>query len=674
MTKCASRNARLWACAGVLLAAPAAGQVPKPPDLTELPLEELLKLHVTSASRKEQPLSKVGAALYVLTREDIASSGAHTIPDLLRLVPGVDVAQINSNQWSISIRGFNTIYSNKVLVLIDGRTVYQPSVSAVWWDRQDLPMEDIGRIEVIRGPGGTIWGANAMNGVINIITRHSRDTQGGLVTAGAGSWRRGEGLIQYGGTIGSAATYRAFGKYFDVDSSVFPGGQRANDGWHAWAGGFRSDWDLTQRDTLTVQGDLRSSVAGGTGLATFASPEPYQAIVNTPLRNTLGDAMGTWRHTLEGGSETTLRVYYEHLGRYGEAGADLSNDTLDVDFQHHLRAGARNDIVWGLDFRVHHDDFRPTAPYSFQLVPAQQTVPFFSGFFQDEIRLASSFFLTLVSKLEHNDFTGVEYEPGAQFVWAPSDRHTLWTSVGKAIRQPDRTDFGTRFDVGVFPLNGPPAVIRLTGDSRVRAEQLYDYEAGYRGTLSSHFGLDFAAFYSDYRHLETFEPEAPFFEPAPGAAPHLVIPLTFANLAHARNYGIETFLRWNPVKRWTISPGYSLLHMSIQPQAGSEDTFTRSLAGSSAKHQVQVRSTLRLSRRAEYTAVFRYVARLPALNIDSYATADTSFRWGLRDDLEASVSGQNLLSPGHLEFRDLTNVLLSSEVKRSVFAKLTWRF
>ena len=243
------------------------------------------------------------------------------------------------------------------------------------WDQQDLPLEDIERIEVIRGPGGTIWGANAVNGVINIITRRARDTQGGLITAGAGSWRTGDGLVQYGGNIGSEGTYRAFGKYFDVGSSVFPGGQRANDAWHSWAGGFRSDWDLTPRDSLTVQGDLRETVAGGTSLATFSEPQPYQAVINSPIRNTLGNVMGTWRHTLAGGSETTLRVYYDHIHRDGEAGTDVINDTMDADFEHHVAVGARNDVVWGLDFRVNRDDIRSYDNHSLRVIPQRSTVP-----------------------------------------------------------------------------------------------------------------------------------------------------------------------------------------------------------------------------------------------------------------------------------------------------------
>jgi len=633
-----------------------------------------MKLRVTSAANKEQALSKVGAALFVITREDIASSGANNIPDLLRLVPGVEVAQVDANQWAISIRGFNSFGPNKVLALIDGRALYQPSFSGVLWDQQDLPLEDVERIEVIRGPGGTIWGANAVNGVINIITRHSRDTRGGLITTGAGSWRTGDGLVQYGGNIGSAGTYRTFGKYFDVSSSVFPGGQRAGDAWHSWAAGFRSDWDLTPQDTLTVQGDLRTTIEGGTSLATYSEPQPFQAVINSPIRNALGDVMGTWRHTLAGGSETTLRVYFDHMHRDGEAGTAATNDTVDADFEHHLALGKRNDVVWGLDLRVNSDDIRAYDSHSAGVIPPRSTVPFASGFFQDEIPLTNSLFLTLGAKIEHNDYTGVEYEPGVQLVWTPSERHTFWTSASRAIRQPNRVDFGTHFNVGVASINGLPLLQTLSGSHAVKTEELHDYEAGYRSQVHPRLGLDLAAFLSYYHDLETSEPGTPYLVRSPGAAPYLVLPVTFANLAHARNYGAELFFHWTPARRWTLSPGYSFLHMSIQPQADSRDPGIGSIPGNSPKHHLQVSSVLNLRSNVEWNTTIRYVSRGPSQNIASYVAADTTLRWRPRDDLEVSVTGQNLLSPRRVEFGDLAKILLPSQVQRSGFVKLTWRF
>ena len=258
-----------------------------------------MNVRVTSVSKRDQKLSKTGAAVYVINREDIRRSGATNIPDLLRMVPGVDVAQIDSNQWAISIRGFNLAASNKVLVLIDGRSVYINTFSGAFWDVIDVPLEDIERIEIIRGPGGTVWGANAVNGVINIITKHSRDTKGWLVTAGAGSKETAEGLAQYGADIGSKGAYRAFGRYVNVDHSAFSGGQRSADGWHEWHEGFRSDWDLSSRDTLLVSADLLTTAAGGTMKATFPDAPPRQADVNRRLTNTSADVLGRWDHTGE---------------------------------------------------------------------------------------------------------------------------------------------------------------------------------------------------------------------------------------------------------------------------------------------------------------------------------------------------------------------------------------
>ncbi len=634
-----------------------------------------MQLKVTSANNKEQSLSKVGAALYVITRGDIASSGANNIPDLLRLVPGVQVAQINSNQWAISIRGFNSFGPNKVLALIDGRALYQPSFSGVLWDQQDLPLEDVERIEVIRGPGGTVWGANAMNGVINIITRHARDTQGGLVTAGGGSWRTGDGLLQYGGTLGSAGTYRAFAKYFDVTSSVSPERTPAGDAWHSWAAGFRFDRD-SPADTLTVQGDLRETVAGDRSLATFSEPQPYQAIINNPIRNTLGDVMATWQHTLEGGSQTTLRAYYDHTRREGEEGTDASNDTLDADFKHHLAWGERNDVVWGLDFRINKDDIRSYDSHSARFIPERSTIPFASGFFQDEIRLTNSLFLTLGSKLEHNAYTGVEYEPGAQLVWTPSEHHTLWTSASRAIRQPNRVDFDTHLNLGLTSVNGLPLLQTLAGNNRVKAEQLHDYEAGYRSQIHSRLSLDLATFLSYYRDLETYEPGTPYLVANPGTPPYLILPVTFANLAHARDYGGEFFFHWTPVAHWSISPGYSFLHMLVQNEPGGHDPSSISVPGFSAKHHFQASSVLDLHTNVEWTATVRYVSPLyaAAANLPAHVDADTSLRWRLRDGLEISVTGQNLLNRRRQEFADAAKILLPSDVQRSAFVKLTWRF
>jgi iron complex outermembrane recepter protein len=379
-------------------------------DLAEASLEDLMNTQVTSVSRKEQKLSKVAAAIYVITQEDIRRSGATTIPDLLRMVPGLDVAQVDANSWAISSRGFNDPRANKLLVLIDGRTVYDPTFSGVYWDQQSVPLEDVERIEVIRGPGATVWGANAVNGVINIITKSSKATQGGLVTAGGGSSEAHE-LVQYGGKAGRNGTYRIFGSYDNYNNHVNKADQSADDAWHLTHGGFRSDWDLTPRDTLTAEADI---IAGRERqvLTTFISLyPPLAATFDNPIRPGGGDILGRWTHTFSGRSDMALQVYYNGINRTDYGARELSN-TFDLDFQHHLAIGSRQDVVWGFEYRHTSDSILQGYAISFN--PSSLSQNLTSAFVQDEIRLADSVSLTLGSKIEHNIYTGFEAEPSGR--------------------------------------------------------------------------------------------------------------------------------------------------------------------------------------------------------------------------------------------------------------------
>ena len=379
-------------CATVALS-PA--QSPTVKDLAQTSLEDLMNIEVTSVSKKEQKLSQVGAAVFVITQEDIRRSGATNIPDLLRMVPGIHVAQLDANIWAISIRGFTDRYGDKVLVLIDGRSVYSPLTSGVNWDQQDVPLEDIDRIEVIRGPGGTVWGANAVNGVINIITKNAKTTQGGLATASGGSHEFGQGLLQYGGTLGQKFAYRVFGSYGNVGNSASPSGEAVADGWHKVHSGVRSDWDLSPRDTLTVQGDLFQSREGQTLDTLFSNDLPREAIIQDTITVGAGDILGRWNHALANGSDTTLQFYYDAYHRV-DRGFSETRNTVDFDFQHHLTTGSRQEIVWGLGYRTTSDN--TTAGYAAEYVPARLRDNLFSAFVQDDIRLTNS--LSLHSGLE----------------------------------------------------------------------------------------------------------------------------------------------------------------------------------------------------------------------------------------------------------------------------------
>jgi iron complex outermembrane receptor protein len=376
-------------------------------DLAEASLEDLMNTKVTSVSRKEQKLSTVAAAIYVITQEDVRRSGATAIPDLLRMVPGLDVAQIDADSWAISSRGFNEQIADKLLVLIDGRSVYDPSFSGVFWDQQNVPMEDIERIEVIRGPGATVWGANAVNGVINIITKSSKATQGGLLTAGAGS-SEAHGLVQYGGRIGHKGTYRIFAGHDNYNQRVDEIDQPAADGWHLTHGGFRSDWDLSGRDALTVEGDILTGRERQTITGFISLNPPLTGTVRDLVRPGSGDILGRWSHTFWGRSDMELQVYCDGINRTGRGVRQLWH-TFDLDFQHHLAVGSRQDIVWGFEYRHTADDILPGSAISFS--PASRSGNLSSVFIQDEFKLADSLSLTLGSKLEHNTYTGFEVEP-----------------------------------------------------------------------------------------------------------------------------------------------------------------------------------------------------------------------------------------------------------------------
>src|SRR5579859_1802563 len=664
-----------WGVALVLtvsLQIPGAAQT-QPRDLTEVSLEDLMNIRVTSVSKREQKISKAGAAIYVINQEDIRQSGATNIPDLLRMVPVIHVAQINAHTWAISIRGFTDKYGDKVLVMIDGRSVYSPLSSGVNWDQQDVPLEDIDRIEVIRGPGGTVWGANAVNGVINIITKSSKNTSGGLISAGAGSREAANGLIQYGGQIGRTGAYRVFGDYGNLGNSLAPNGEAVTDGWHKSHAGFRSDWELAPRDAVTVQGDLFQSREGQTIDTLFTNNPGREAILDDQITVGAGNVLGRWDHTLVNGSGATLQVYYDGYHRV-ERGLGETRNTIDVDFEHHLNLGARNNVVWGGGYRVTGDNIAPG--YAIRYEPARRTDHLFSAFVQDNIRLTPSLSLTLGTKVEHNSYTGLEYEPSGQLVWNLTDRQSVWASAARAIRQPARADFNILADVAIVPLNnGGFGVVELTGNPLRKAERLYDFEVGYRASVTQHLSLDIATFSSHYYGLQTNEPGDPFVtaDPAPS---HLLIPVIFADNAHAHNYGAEIFASWNITHRWKICPGYSFLQMHVAGDPASQDPAAGAIANESPKHQVQVRSFVNLTRHVDWEAAVFQVGRLTdggSGSTPAYTRLDSRFGWRIGESLELSVVGQNLLSPAHAEYHDAFTIL-HTLVERSVFCKATWRF
>ncbi len=669
----ASRIVRAGVLTGLLaLSPPPAWTQQTLPDLTQKSLEDLMNIEVTSVSKTEETLSRTAAAVFVISPEDISRSGATNLPDLLRMVPGMDVSQIDGNTWAITARGFNARFGNELMVLLDGRPVYTQTFGGVYWDTLDLPLEDIERIEVIRGPGGSIWGANAVNGVINIITKKASETRGGLVVAGGGTIDQGFGTTQYGGDAGDKTNYRVYAKYLNQGHLPGLNGLDGGDGWHFLQGGFRTDSVLSSKDTLMFQGDLYTAREG---LPTISFP----SVTSTGTQNAEelanqsgGFVQGVWDHAVSPHSDTTLQVSFDRYEREDILHEDRG--TVDMDFQHHFSGWARQNIVWGLTYRDSAWTSEGNLAASF--VPANLNTQLFGSFIQDEIAIVPDrFYLTLGAKLEHNNYTGFDLMPSIRAAWAPSPHYTLWAAVSKADRTPSALDTSARSTISGFPgTGGIPVLLTFIGNPHVKNEGLIAYEAGYRATVLQQLSIDITAYYNNYSHQDTSEPSTPFLQDTP-PPPHIVLPITFENLMHGETEGIEIAVNWQPTHRWTVSPGYAFeeIHMHLAPTS-VDTTSVAEAQGSSPDHSAQLRSHLVLWHGLSWDASAYFVDRITDPSEPSYTRLDTHVSWNFSEGGSLSLVGQNLARDVHEEFVDLTGSARTTLVKRSVYAKLTWRF
>ena len=636
------------------------------PDLMHLSLEELMNVEVTSVSKRAEKLSEAPAAISVTTAEELRRSGVTSIPEGLRLVPGLEVARVDAHNWAISGRGFNDLFANKLLVLMDGRSVYTPLFSGVYWDVQDTLLEDIDRIEVIRGPGSTLWGANAVNGVINIITRPARDTQGLLLTGGGGTEEQGFGGLRYGGSMGPNAYYRVYARYFNRDDQVLPDGSDSNDRWNMERAGFRIDWDASTDNHLTLQGDLYSGRLDQTYFLPIPNP-PFAQTNQGHLNVNGGNVLGRWSHSFSAGSDLKLQLYYDRTVRDGPV-LNEDRDTFDIDLQHHFLLGERQDVVWGAGYRVSSDEIDDTYTVTFN--PDQRAIQLFSFFGQDEITLVPDRLrLTLGSKFEHNEFTGFEYQPSVRSSWTPTDRQTVWASISRSVRTPSRAEE----DILLRQLSTVPGVqqVLLQGNREFDSEQMLAYEAGYRWRPRDRISLDVAAFYHDYDHLRSLEPGGFQFGP-PG--PPVTAVFTAANKLHGETYGIEFAPSWQVTEGWRLQAAYTFLQMQLHHDAGSGDTTSERDERRSPHHQFSLRSSMDLLHNVEFDCAFRYVEGLPDFQIPSYAVVDVRLAWRPLKDLELAIVGQNLLDNRHPEFQSLFIPTERTEVQHSVYGKVTWRY
>lgn len=646
------------------------------PDISRMTLEDLMNLEVTSVSKRSQRVADAAAAVFVITQEDIRRSGAASIPEALRMVPGLQVARIDENKWAIGSRGFNGRFDNKLLVLIDGRSVYTPLFSGVYWNVQDVMLEDVDRIEVIRGPGATLWGANAVDGVINIITKPAQATQGGLVTAEVGTEERTAESVRYGGKLGNSASYRVYSKYFDWQPSIDATGKPANDGWDAVRGGFRIDAQPSGSNAFTLQGDFYHSNYNETLTIPTLNP-PYSSRFPNDGDYSGGNLLGRWTHTFAR-STTSLQVYFDNTSVLDNSLFRDHENVYDVDFQHDIHVGEAQELVWGLGYRSIQDS--NGSSFTVSLQPSHSSLNQFSAFLQDEF----SFFnrrlrLDIGSKFEHNDFTGFEIQPNIRFLASVSKHQTVWAAVSRAVRTPALTEEGLRLNEAVVPPGAPPffsplpVVEAIFGSPHFKSEDLLAYEAGYRFQATKSVSLDVAAFYNNYSNLRSAEPGAPFVEGSP-APTDVVFPFIASNKMGGGTYGIEPYVEWKVRPKWRLLGSYSYLQMDIQKNKASQDPTPDNPDGQNPRHQFFVQSSIDLPKHFEQDLSLRYVDRLPSLNIPSYYSLDFHLGWHPGTHLELSLTGQDLLNSRHLEFVPEFINTAPTEVRRTIRGRIAWHF
>jgi iron complex outermembrane receptor protein len=646
------------------------------PDVTSMSLEDLMNMQVTSVSKRPEKVADAAAAVFVITQEDIRRSGATSIPDALRMVPGLEVAQIDQNKWAIGSRGFNGRFDNKLLVLIDGRSVYTPLFSGVYWNVQDVVLEDVDRIEVIRGPGATLWGANAVDGVINIITKSAKATQGGLVSVGAGSQEATAETVRYGAKVKDSTYYRVYGKYYDWYPSIDTAGATASDGWHALRGGFRVDSNATTRDSITVQGDIYHDNFGETVTVPSLTPPTFSSTYPNSGFETGGDLLGRWNHSFSSRSSTSLQMYYDRTNIADPSVFADHESVYDIDFQHDIHLGESQELVWGLGYRSIQDT--NSSSFTVSLQPDHSSLNQYSAFVQDEVSLLNNrMHITLGSKFEHNPFTGFEFEPNVRVSGTVTKNQSVWAAVSRAVRTPALTEEGLRLTEAVIPPGTPPfnsplpVIEAVFGNPQFRPEDLMAYELGYRVQATSSFSADIAAFYNNYSNLRIAEPGTPFVEGNP-IPRDLVVPFVASNNMSGGTYGIEPYAEWRVLPKWRLLGAYTYLQMNIHKDQVSptpDDTD-----GRSPKHQFYFRSSLDLPKHFEQDLSVRYVDKLPGLNIPSYYSLDLHVGWKPLPQIQFSFGGQDLLNSQHLEFTpDFINTL-PTQVRRTFFGSIAWTF
>ena len=599
-------------------------------------MEALLNVDVMLVSRSPQKLANAPSSVQVITDEDIRNSGATNIAEALRLVSNLQVTQQRSNSWIIGSRGMNGVFANKLLVMIDGRTVYTPLFAGVLWDLQHVLLEDVEKIEVVSGPGGALWGANAVNGVINIVTRKTSATQGLYASVQAGSFIRDHLALRWGGKIGKHATYKIYGQHFDRDATKDAVGTKFQDAWRANQAGFRFDWSNDKADSYLVQGDY----AAGT-VKTSGDNSNFNA----------QNVLARWRHEISSKSALTMQVYYDHYYKQDAPGASSDEiHTADLDIQYNFPLGSRHSISTGAGYRRVADRFIASGTVV-AILPEKKNLDLVTAFVQDEISINSKWKLNIGSKVIHNVYTGIEFQPGARISFDPGNSNSLWAAVTRAVRTPSRIDV----DYYSPRTPQPPTVVSVAGGPDFKSETVIAYELGYRVALNARSAFSVSTFYNHYDDLYSLEPRAG------------TLTYEIRNGTKGQTWGVEFSGTYQLMDNWRLRGGYTYIDKKLQ--AASKQAFDPSYLGNDAKNQVLIQSMSQINTQWHIDIIARYLDFLPVTfataTVPSYFTFDLRLAYTLRF-AELSLVGMNLYSKHHSEFGSL-------QIPRSIFGKVTIR-
>ncbi|MGZ8294757.1 MAG: TonB-dependent receptor plug domain-containing protein [Telluria sp.] len=630
--------------ASLMMALPAAADVPQPRDMADLSIEELANIQITSVSKRPERLSGASASVFVITADDIRRSGAASIPEALRLAPNLNVAQSSAYDYAISARGLNGSNNsspNKLLVMINGRSVYAPLFSGVFWESQDLILEDIERIEVVSGPGGTLWGVNAVNGVVNIISRTAAQTEGTLAGVEAGTRGAEVGFRQ--GRRSANGGWRLYGKYLDKRHTEMASGAAVDDARHQGQFGFRGDW-TRGADTFSVNSHVYRGKAG----------QPAPGVIEvTGVNQQLGDVetagaslTGSWKRKLADGSSLNLQAYVDHTERTVPPTYAQTLDIADIQFQHSLRPAGRHELVWGANYRYSWD--RVTNSDIIAFLPAHTNQQWASLFAQDEITLRDDLRLTAGTRLERNVYTGNEFLPTLRLAWQVAPNHALWAAASRTVRAP------SRLDADAFIPGRPPFLLR--GGPRVVSEVAKVFELGYRGQPLAGLSYSATIFHNDYDHLRTQEIDPGFSY------------IFFDNLMEGKASGIEMWGSYQATPSWRLSAGMTGLHQRFTLKPGSNDSGGPGSSGKDPSHTAQLRSNYTIAPGKEFEVAVRKAAALENPAVPGYTALDARFGWRINKALELSLAAQNL-NGSHGEYGPEAT---RSEIPRSVSVRLVW--